>query len=200
MEYTRVTALEISRQTLFRYILNYSCFATIAITALLALSNLPYYRSQRLEIHDSTNCDIQHNFDKVDPTSEPANTNDFHAAKRILAVAKTYCAARKFGEYCIKDLIALAYAESRFNCQKIGDGGMSFGCYQIHLGYHPNISKEQARDLNFAINWTLNRMVSKGYPKYRSVSLMAHNGTPNSPKTLSYLSLINAYREKYQVD
>jgi len=189
-----------TKATFFCYILNFSYYITIIITGLLALSNLTYYQFQHIDTYDLTDFHFQHNLEKVNLTSEPSDVNATYAREQILAIAKKSCAAGKFREYCTKDLLAVAYAESRFNCQKIGDRGMSFGCYQIHLGYHPNISKEQARDLNFAINWTLNRMVSNGYPKYRSVSLMAHNGTPNAPKTLSYLSLINSYRKKYQAD
>jgi hypothetical protein len=190
--------MKMTSQTFFLYLVNYSYYATIAIVGFMALYNLTPYRSQHVDTHDSTNLNIQHKLDRIRLTLEPSNVNNTYATKHILAIAKKSCAARRFGEYCPQDLLAIAYVESRFNCQKVGDKGMSFGCYQIHLGYHPNISKAQAKDLNFAINWALNRLVSKGYPKYRSVSLMAHNGTPNSPKTLAYLSLINAYREKYQ--
>jgi hypothetical protein len=192
--------MEITRQKLFCYILNCSYYATLAIAGVLVLSNLTYYRFQHLDTYNPADLNFQHNLEEINLTPETSNVYNTYITEQILSIAKKSCAARKLGEYCTKDMLAIAFAESRFNCQKIGDKGMSFGCYQIHLGYHPNISKEQARDLNFAINWTLNRMVSKGYPKYRSVSLMAHNGTPNSPKTLAYLNLINSYREKYQVN
>jgi hypothetical protein len=192
--------MNLAKRTLFYYIFNFIFYATIIITGFLALYNLTYYQFKHIYTCDSMDLHSHDKLDKVIVIFEPSNVNSAHAREQILAIAKKSCGARKFGEYCINDLLALAYAESRLNCQKIGDRGMSFGCYQIHLGYHPNISKEQARDLNFAINWTLNRMVSKGYPKYRSASLMAHNGTPNSPRTLSYLSLINSYRRNNQAN
>lgn len=41
--------------------------------------------------------------------------------------------------------------ESSFNPNAIGDGGTSFGLSQIHLPAHPDITKEQALDEDFAI-------------------------------------------------
>jgi hypothetical protein len=53
--------------------------------------------------------------------------------------------------------------------------------------------QEQARDINFNIKWTLDRMIHYGYPVYRSRAIMKHNGTPNTPNTLRYLASINQY-------
>lgn len=43
--------------------------------------------------------------------------------------------------------------ESRFNKNAIGDGGYSFGLSQIFLPAHPNVTKEQALDPKFAIEF-----------------------------------------------
>ena len=44
--------------------------------------------------------------------------------------------------------------ESQMNPGAIGDNGTSFGIAQIHLPAHPDITKQEALDPNFAIPWT----------------------------------------------
>lgn len=95
---------------------------------------------------------------------------------------------------CVEDLVGIAYAETRsFNCLSSGDSGKAIGCFQIHLGYHPEITVKQAQDPFWAATWTAKRLVSKGYPKYRSASIMSHNGTPGTDKTLGYLATVNSF-------
>ena len=53
-----------------------------------------------------------------------------------------------------KPLIDTLSCESHFNASAIGDKGKSFGVAQIHLPSHPNITKEQALDPLWAIDWT----------------------------------------------
>lgn len=102
------------------------------------------------------------------------------------------CKAEGFYEpFCWKDLKAMAIVESNLNTQAVGDSGFSSGLFQIHRGYHKHITVEQAEDPVFASEWTLNRMVHYGYPEYRSYSVMKHNGTPNTAKTLHYLEKVN---------
>ena len=43
--------------------------------------------------------------------------------------------------------------ESGYNPKAIGDGGKSYGLVQIHLPSHPTITKEQAFDSEYAINF-----------------------------------------------
>lgn len=114
----------------------------------------------------------------------------------IRRIAKEECDKQKLGDYCVDDLVAIGYTESRFDCNVIGDGGKSFGCFQIHRGWHPDVSVAQAKDLKFAINWTLNRMVHYGYPTMRSYSIMKHNGTPGTVKTKAYLATVNNFLKK----
>ena len=118
-------------------------------------------------------------------------------ADQIRIVATNECGKRDLGSYCVNDLLAMAWTESRFNPNAIGDNGNSHGLFQIHLGYHPEITQEQARDINFSINWTLNRLEKYGYPVYRSRSIMKHNGTPNTSNTLKYLASVNNYTSQY---
>lgn len=112
---------------------------------------------------------------------------------QIRQIATKECNERNLEDYCVKDMLSIAYTESRFNCNTNGDSGKSKGCYQIHLGYHPDITECQAEDLNFAIHWTLDRMQHYGYPKFRSYAIMKHNGTPFTAKTLAYLESVNNY-------
>ena len=58
-------------------------------------------------------------------------------------------------------LIKLAYCESRFDPFAIGDNGKSRGLFQIHRDYHPEITNQQAFDIEFATNWTMN-MINAG--------------------------------------
>lgn len=43
--------------------------------------------------------------------------------------------------------------ESSYNSNAIGDYGESYGIAQIHLPDHPDITKEQALDADFSIDW-----------------------------------------------
>lgn len=51
-------------------------------------------------------------------------------------------------------LIATLACESKFNPASVGDHGTSFGVAQIHLPAHPEITKTQALDPLWAIDWT----------------------------------------------
>lgn len=48
--------------------------------------------------------------------------------------------------------------ESSFNPKAVGDNGTSFGLAQIHLPAHPHITKEQAFDPYFALNFMASEM------------------------------------------
>jgi len=128
----------------------------------------------------------------------PIKTPYFDAEVNIRLASEQACkyigAEKWSGEkQCIEDLVGIAYAETRsFNCKSSGDSGKAKGCFQIHLGYHPQVTVAQAEDPFWAAIWTAKRLVSKGYPKYRSNSIMAHNGTPGTDKTLSYLATVNS--------
>ena len=43
--------------------------------------------------------------------------------------------------------------ESGLDPTKIGDNGTSYGIAQIHLVAHPDVTKEQALDRDFSIEW-----------------------------------------------
>ena len=122
--------------------------------------------------------------------TEGKEETDREAIERI---AKVKCDEKGLGDYCVKDLIAMAWTESRFNCKAVGDGGKSHGCFQLHLGYHKHITVAQAQDIEFAVSWTLNRLIAYNYPTMRSTSVMRHNGTPNTKATKAYLETVNNY-------
>lgn len=77
---------------------------------------------------------------------------------------------------CYYDMLAMAYAESRFNCSAIGDQGRSRGCFQIQTAMH-KVTVEQAESFAWAMEWTLDRMVRDlSYPRYRTAAIRRHNG------------------------
>lgn len=52
--------------------------------------------------------------------------------------------------------------ESNFNQNAVGDYGTSFGIAQIHLSAHPDITKAEALDPLWSINWTV-KQFSEGH-------------------------------------
>ena len=55
----------------------------------------------------------------------------------------------------IKQIDAVIKCESGWKPGAVGDGGRSFGLVQIHLPAHPDVSKAQALDPVFAINFII---------------------------------------------
>lgn len=121
--------------------------------------------------------------------------NDYFEIEKA---AKVACKARDLGDYCVADLMGIAYAEHHdFDCSKNGDSGSSVGCFQIYRKVHKSITVEQASDIQWSTNWTLNRLISKGYGEYRSFAIRSHNGSPYIPKTKAYLDTVNKFVEQY---
>jgi hypothetical protein len=89
---------------------------------------------------------------------------------------------------CVSDLLAIAWAESRYDCSAVGDGGYSLGCYQIHRKWHPEISDPDRLDFGFSTAWTLGRLIGNGWPKYRTTAIRKHNGW--GPATIAYASAV----------
>ena len=166
--------------------------AVSMIAMCIVLGFIEDYKKETLEIINDKSYIIKESQEKK-VVIEEVIVKDLSTEQQIRQIAKLECDKRSLGDYCIQDLIAIAWKESKFNCNTDGDSGKSKGCFQIHQGYHPEITTEQAEDLNFAISWTLNRMQHYGYPEFRSYSIMKHNGTPFTTKTLAYLQSINNY-------
>jgi len=77
-------------------------------------------------------------------------------------------------------LYGIIARESEFKTSAVGDNGNSFGLVQIYLPAHPDITKAQALDPLFAINWAA-RNLSQNYRRYKrwDAAVMAHN-SPNA--------------------
>lgn len=58
----------------------------------------------------------------------------------------------------------VVWHESHYNLFDIGDDGHAFGLAQINLIYHPTITKEQAQDPHFALDF-LAKNISSGNGK-----------------------------------
>lgn len=96
---------------------------------------------------------------------------------------------------CWRDILAISYIESRWNNDAVGDGGYSFGPFQLYTRVHRHIMREQATNFRWAARWTLNRMVHYGYPADRAWSIGSHNSlTPDI--NAHYASLVLAASEK----
>ena len=52
-------------------------------------------------------------------------------------------------------VVSTIKCESNFNTNAIGDGGTSFGLVQIHLPAHPHVTKEEATDPQFALDFII---------------------------------------------
>lgn len=115
-----------------------------------------------------------------------------HATKKHL---NNY--SKEIQDNAIIDLVAIAHQENRnFNYNiKGSDEYLSSGLYQISRYYHPEITEEQQNDPYFSADWTLARMINNGYLTQggRDISIMLHNGTPNTKATLKYLKEVNQY-------
>lgn len=85
--------------------------------------------------------------------------------KKVLSVPdQIRVIAQKQGFQWPDYLVKLAYCESRFDPLAIGDSGKSRGLFQIHKGFHPEVSNEQAFNIRYATEWTI-KMINSGKQK-----------------------------------
>lgn len=89
------------------------------------------------------------------------------------------------------DILAMCIKES-FNCSDhpVGDRGKAHGAFQIHLGFHKHITPKQARNFDFALEWTTNRLLAKKYATDRAYAIMKHNGSNARAKEYSRTVLV----------
>jgi len=107
---------------------------------------------------------------------EPAKISDDEIIKTLKAVCNTNgMADEKNNEVCWQTLWAMSYQESKLGYLLTGDGGRSHGWFHIQTKLH-KISEACALDLNCSADWTLKRMITKGFPIYWTYSVQAHNG------------------------
>lgn len=83
-----------------------------------------------------------------------------------------------FAKYCVADLLAIAKLESSFNAdaENVSDIEKSYGAYQINRNIHRHVTIEQAKSFEFAAAWTLDRIISYGWPVLRTRALACHQG------------------------
>lgn len=58
--------------------------------------------------------------------------------------------------------VSVIQCESGWNPYAIGDGGKSLGLWQIHRGYHPDISPEECFDVYASTRWAINKYLQDG--------------------------------------
>lgn len=68
----------------------------------------------------------------------------------IINLIALYSEKYQVNEFTVKQVV---WHESHYNRFDIGDDGHAFGLAQINNVYHPNISKEQAQDPHFALDF-----------------------------------------------
>ena len=99
---------------------------------------------------------------------------------RIIEALKSVCstngmADEKNNKVCWQTLWAMSYQESKLGYLMTGDQGRSKGWFHIQIKMH-NITEECARDLDCSADWTLKRLIAKGFPVYWTYSVQSHNG------------------------
>lgn len=89
-----------------------------------------------------------------------------------------------------KILYGIFLKETQGNCTRIGDTHLSkasVGCYQISRIYHPEVTDEQAMDLEWSSHWTAKRLKSKAEKFGMDNAIAMHNGNPKLPQVQKYL-------------
>ena len=150
-------------------------------------------KATQMPLESHTKLTEQQNPQKWYDVPETEQKSSQSHTERLRSIALTLCVEKGLEYSCVNDLMAMAWTESRFDPNRVGDSGNSYGMFQIHRGYHPDISVEQAKDIEFSAQWTLERLIHYGYPEKKDYAIMKHNGTPYTQRTLSYLQSVNGY-------
>lgn len=118
--------------------------------------------------------------------------------KSPMNILKNVCSSKGLGndKKCPVILAAMARQESTFGKVMVGDGGHARGWFQVNDTWH-NVPKSCSLDLKCSAEWTLTRMIGKGYVKNWEVAVMSHNGTPGTKKTKEYLSLVKHWMKTF---
>jgi len=73
--------------------------------------------------------------------------------------------------------------QESFNCsdEAVGDQGNAIGAFQIHRGFHRHIPVTDAKNFDYSLNWTADRLIAKGYKSnnewLRRKAISKHNGS-----------------------
>lgn len=134
------------------------------------------------------------------PKQPPKAVQGFKVSDTIKNTLKDVCKAKGFADdKCWKTLAAMAWTESRFDGNAQGDftkktGYRSYGWFQIQTKMH-KVTKKCATDLSCSAEWTLNRLVAKGYGAgYDKYSVKRHNGA--GPMADRYVSKVYSHIAK----
>jgi hypothetical protein len=91
-----------------------------------------------------------------------------------LSIEETIQKISKEYNFNWKILYAICLKESNCNPEAIGDEGRALGYYQIHYKMH-KVSEKEAKDLQFATEWTLKRLLKYAHlGEYEMIR--SHNG------------------------
>ncbi len=74
------------------------------------------------------------------------------------------------------DLEAIVKCESNFKPKAIGDHGKSYGIFQINLPTHPEITKAQAKDPYWSINWAIDQQAKGNLGIWTCAKLLSKQG------------------------
>ena len=131
-------------------------FVSIVCVLLVASSILAYgvvkvalFVENPVPVYETADVNVRRK-DKIKPLS---------VEERIIKVAKEN--NFKWTSY----LVRLAKCESTLNPYAVGDSGKSRGLFQIHKGYHPTVSDEQA----FSVEWSTKFAIDKINAGYQSL-------------------------------
>lgn len=100
----------------------------------------------------------------------------------LLDVCHQHGYADTLAENCAKHLLGICWKESHCKADAKGDyvasvkKYMAYGWFQINRYYNPDVSIEEASDLRWSANWTLNYLERHSYPKYVKYAIQCHNG------------------------
>lgn len=113
------------------------------------------------------------------------------------AILKRVCRDEGFYDAdCPRILYGMAKRESQFGTLMVGDGGRSIGWFHI-LDIHKNVTKACKMDLECSARFSLGRMIEYGFEQDRDRGIMAHNGTPGIPATVTYLNWVKTYMQDF---
>lgn len=113
---------------------------------------------------------------KAEVKKEKPELTDDEITKTLKKVCSTNgMHDKENNEVCWQTLWAMSYQESKLGWLPNGDGGKSKGWFHIQTKLH-NVTEACAMDLNCSADWTLKRLISKGFPIYWTYSVQAHNG------------------------
>ena len=98
-----------------------------------------------------------------------------------------------------KILYGLCKKESDLGRVMVGDNGKALGWFQIHTGYHPEVTVSQAMDLEHAAEWAAEYLIEMGYDQNKFRALQEYNGSPDNPVTARRARQIMEYAKRVKV-